>query len=214
MHADRPDWEGASGSARRGRRRGGRPATASASRTSPSPIAATRCSTDFTLTVEPGEIVALHRALRARARRRRCARSRASCGRAAGGSASAARDVTDRAALCARHRHGGAELRALSPHARRGERRLRPAGAPARDRGARRRAGAAMPAPWSAWRAFASRYPRQLSGGQQQRVAIARALAIRPQRAAARRAALGARRPDPPLHGGGAGAPAPRAART
>ena len=42
----------------------------------------------------------------------------------------------------------------------------------------------------------ATRY--QMSGGQQQRVALARALAIEPQRAPARRAALGARREGPP----------------
>ena len=44
-----------------------------------------------------------------------------------------------------------------------------------------------------------ARYPFQLSGGQQQRVALARALAVRAQGAAARRAALGARRQDPRL---------------
>ena len=54
--------------------------------------------------------------------------------------------------------------------------------------------------------AHAEKYPHQLSGGQQQRVALARALAVRAARAAARRAALGARcegaravaRGDPP----------------
>jgi putative spermidine/putrescine transport system ATP-binding protein len=40
------------------------------------------------------------------------------------------------------------------------------------------------------------RYPYQLSGGQQQRVALARALWHPPATAAARRAALGARRQD------------------
>ena len=40
----------------------------------------------------------------------------------------------------------------------------------------------------------ADKYPHQLSGGQQQRVALARALAPKPDGAAARRAAVGARR--------------------
>ena len=43
--------------------------------------------------------------------------------------------------------------------------------------------------------AYGKRLPRELSGGQQQRVAIARALAIRPEGAAARRAARRAGRP-------------------
>ena len=43
------------------------------------------------------------------------------------------------------------------------------------------------------------RYPFQLSGGQQQRVALARALADQAAGAAARRAAVGARRQDPRL---------------
>ena len=44
----------------------------------------------------------------------------------------------------------------------------------------------------------ADRYPYQMSGGQQQRVALARALAIQPEGAAARRAAVRARRQGPP----------------
>ena len=46
---------------------------------------------------------------------------------------------------------------------------------------------------WSSSRASARRKPDQLSGGQRQRVALARALVKRPQGAAARRAAGGAR---------------------
>ena len=46
---------------------------------------------------------------------------------------------------------------------------------------------------WSRMEHFADRLPAQLSGGQQQRVALARALITEPPRAAARRAALGAR---------------------
>ena len=60
----------------------------------------------------------------------------------------------------------------------------------------------------------ADAYPRQLSGGQQQRVAIARALALRPERAAVRRADLGARpragRRGARRHQGPGRAPAPR----
>ena len=46
---------------------------------------------------------------------------------------------------------------------------------------------------WCKLEALARRKPHQLSGGQRQRVALARALVKRPQRAAARRAAGGAR---------------------
>ena len=46
---------------------------------------------------------------------------------------------------------------------------------------------------WCKLEGFAARKPHQLSGGQRQRVALARALVKRPKRAAARRAAGGAR---------------------
>ena len=71
-------------------------------------------------------------------------------------------------------------LRAVPASDRVRERRVRPAPAQGRRRGARQaREGSARDASGST--RFGERYPRQLSGGQQQRVAIARALAPQPR---------------------------------
>ena len=123
---------------------------------------------------------------------------RASRRRARARSASTAATWSNLQAEPAQHRHGVPGLRAVPQHDGGAERRLRPEGrrrAAGRDRRARRRDAAAHRAARARRRAI----PFQLSGGQQQRVALARALAVRPQGAAARRAALGARRQDPRL---------------
>ena len=75
-------------------------------------------------------------------------------------------------------------LRAVPPHERVRERRLRPARAAARARGRREaeiRARVTSCCSWCSSTGSADRYPSQLSGGQRQRVALARALAVEPQ---------------------------------
>ncbi len=84
------------------------------------------------------------------------------------------------AALRAQHRHGGAELRAVSAYAGRREcRRSACARAASREQQVRERVRDCLR--MVGMRRTPAAIPRELSGGQQQRVAIARALAIRPQ---------------------------------
>ena len=84
---------------------------------------------------------------------------------------------------------------ALFPNLERvAQRRLRHARAAA---GRAARAARASCSTASGWRLAPTRRPATLSGGERQRVALARALAREPARAAARRAAVGARRPHP-----------------
>jgi sulfate transport system ATP-binding protein len=75
-------------------------------------------------------------------------------------------------------------LRAVPPHDGVRERRVRPAGAAARDpqgRGRDPRAGQGLAGSGAARLACPDRYPSQLSGGQRQRIALAAALAIEPR---------------------------------
>ena len=94
------------------------------------------------------------------------------------------------------HGHGVPELQPVPEHVGARQRGLRAADAQDRRgraaQAGRRPAGHGRPRP-----PRPSRYPHQLSGGQQQRVALARALAIRAPGAAARRAAVRARRQGP-----------------
>ena len=82
----------------------------------------------------------------------------------------------------------------------------------AQHRACRRRAAhrphARCCARWGCAQEHFSRYPHMFSGGQRQRIAIARALMLRPQRAGARRAGVGARRLDPRAGAQPAGRPA------
>ena len=80
-------------------------------------------------------------------------------------------------------RHGVPALRAVPPHDRGAEHRLRPEGAAARRAAGRaeirQRVGELLGL--VQLEGLATRYPAQLSGGQRQRVALARALAIEPR---------------------------------